>query len=290
MALAGAVTDTLLSKDCEVEAAPCKRGGLLFDLKPKAMGASSLTLKRLPVRRDDPERRFSVALVVSASVHVAALVLLAHVGLNWKPSSPAGFGPGGIVGSVLQATIAQPEVAQPLPLLARSDVPAFNDLLPMPVVPTQPSPPGLVGVAGAPNVGTTSVAGGRDPRVVITVGAVPQKAIAAEPSAMLLAERYPYTVARGPELKASPVILYPRAALDARRQARIRALLAISETGKIVEQSIVPDDPDFHAAVVAALKESDFRPAEKDGKRLPYWTVLEFEFQIPEMNVGQARR
>jgi hypothetical protein len=43
---------------------------------------------------------------------------------------------------------------------------------------------------------------------------------------------------------------------------------------------VLPNDPSFAAAIIAALKGARFKPAERAGKPVPYWTVLEFRFKI----------
>jgi hypothetical protein len=41
-----------------------------------------------------------------------------------------------------------------------------------------------------------------------------------------------------------------------------------------------PDDPTFRTAVLAALADTQFTPAELDGKPIVYWAILEFVFDI----------
>ena len=75
---------------------------------------------------------------------------------------------------------------------------------------------------------------------------------------------------------------YPVEAARSHISARIAAILTIDAAGKVVpaDTRLVPDDPMFHSAVVAAIDQSVFTPAELDGDPMPYWLILEFVFRI----------
>ena len=46
------------------------------------------------------------------------------------------------------------------------------------------------------------------------------------------------------------------------------------------DTTLVPDDPMFRSAVMAAIDGAVFTPAELDGDPMPYWLILEFVFRI----------
>jgi hypothetical protein len=52
----------------------------------------------------------------------------------------------------------------------------------------------------------------------------------------------------------------------------------------------MPEDPSFAAAITAALKGAKFTPAERAGKAVPYWTVLDFTFNIDGPTAPNGRR
>ena len=88
--------------------------------------------------------------------------------------------------------------------------------------------------------------------------------------------------ARAPKLNGSVITGYPIDAARAHQSARIAAVLTVDVSGNIVERDTVlsPDDPMFRTAVLSALANAQFTPAELDGKPMPYWAILEFVFDI----------
>jgi hypothetical protein len=61
-------------------------------------------------------------------------------------------------------------------------------------------------------------------------------------------------------------------------------LLTLRADGSIAESQLVREDPLFGPAVLDALKNAQFSPAEIDGKPVPYWAIVEFVFLL-----GQTR-
>jgi len=128
-----------------------------------------------------------------------------------------------------------------------------------------------------------AASGSPDPPVMITTRALRDLGKLPSSSAEVLAQRFTDAVQRIPELRVPLLVLYPREALDERRNARLTAALAITENGEISEKTIIPDDPVFGPAIIEALKDARFNPAEIDGRAVAYWAVIEFVF-----SVGQA--
>jgi hypothetical protein len=83
---------------------------------------------------------------------------------------------------------------------------------------------------------------------------------------------------------------YPLEAAREHISARIAAVLTIDAAGKVVPEDtrLVPDDPMFRAAVLAAIAGATFTPAELDGDPMPYWLILEFVFYIDAARTGTS--
>jgi hypothetical protein len=66
--------------------------------------------------------------------------------------------------------------------------------------------------------------------------------------------------------------------------------LTIDAAGKVVpaDTRLVPDDPMFRSAVMAAIDGAVFTPAELDGDPMPYWLILEFVFRIDPAPAGST--
>jgi hypothetical protein len=235
--------------------------------------------------RVDPARRVSIAIVVSILVHLLALLCLRDSMHNWPPSSPHGIGSLPVLQAILQGPEILIESEPAPPMTAAAEVPEQAAVAALADSVAQ-APPGHA--ASAPETGSNMMSGAADPPVMITSRAVPNAIELGTRYAQLLAQRFPDPVAKRPEILTSLVLLYPRPAIDAHAQARILALLTISETGEIIEQTLIPNDPIFGPAVSEALKEARFSPAEIDAKAVRYWTILEFEFSIEHRKAARA--
>ncbi|MBA3505592.1 MAG: energy transducer TonB [Betaproteobacteria bacterium] len=92
--------------------------------------------------------------------------------------------------------------------------------------------------------------------------------------------QYPASVSRGPQLRATLTVAYPYDALRRRQDQRILALLTLDERGRVLDTTLSPNDPQFGPAVLSALKDATFTPAEVGATQVPYWIVLEFVFKV----------
>jgi hypothetical protein len=121
-----------------------------------------------------------------------------------------------------------------------------------------------------------------NPNGAVAVGplANPERVSAA--TASRLAQRFPVRAARPPLPRGAVITGYPLEAARSHLSARIAAVLTIDAAGKVVpaDTKLVPDDPMFHSAVMAAIDGAVFTPAELDGDPMPYWLILEFVFRI----------
>jgi TonB family protein len=73
---------------------------------------------------------------------------------------------------------------------------------------------------------------------------------------------------------------YPREALAARKEGAVLAWAVIDDQGKVDSVHVVEGDPEFAAAVEAALMGTRFGPARNLGQSVPFYVTLEFEFRL----------
>ena len=230
-----------------------------------------------------PERRFGYSVVASAIVHGVLIVALASVSptLTLAPNLLGLAGPLQVQISEETAPVIEPlpepmsPIAVPRFLPAPEPV-ALEALLPKPpvmasassgTVTTQP----LVLRQGPPNLnGSVAVGPLGNPERVSTA------------TAARLGQRFPVRAARPPSPKGAVITGYPLEAASSHVSARIAAILTIDAAGKVVpaETRLVPDDPLFRAAVLTAIENAVFAPAELDGDPMPYWLILEFVFRV----------
>jgi outer membrane biosynthesis protein TonB len=127
---------------------------------------------------------------------------------------------------------------------------------------------------------------GPDPQPSIAVGQLADPIAAGATYALDLALRYPIAAAREPRLRGSLVVAYPPEALMAKKGKRVVALLTLDESGTVLETKLVPGDAVFGPAVLSALKDVQFTPADIDGRPAPYWVLLEFSFSADAAESG----
>jgi len=76
-----------------------------------------------------------------------------------------------------------------------------------------------------------------------------------------------------------PDIVYPQEALAAGREGTVMAWIALDREGAITETIIVSGEPEFAAAVEAALPTARFLPAINTGETVPHYIILNFNFR-----------
>lgn len=76
-----------------------------------------------------------------------------------------------------------------------------------------------------------------------------------------------------------PDIAYPPEALAAGREGKVMAWIALDREGAITETIIVSGEPEFAAAVEAALPTARFLPAINAGEAVPFYIILNFNFR-----------
>lgn len=76
-----------------------------------------------------------------------------------------------------------------------------------------------------------------------------------------------------------PDIGYPPEALAAGREGNVMAWIALDREGAITETIIVSGEPEFAAAIEAALPGARFLPAINTGEAVPHYIILNFSFR-----------
>ena len=93
-----------------------------------------------------------------------------------------------------------------------------------------------------------------------------------------------------------PEVPYPPEALAAGRQDTVVAWIAVDREGAIEDVVIDSGEPEFAAAVLAALPTAKFLPAEERGEIIPFYIVLQFDFRTtggavaPSANASEPPR
>ena len=230
-----------------------------------------------------PERRFGYSVAASSIVHGLLIIVLASV----RPTFTLSPSLLGLAGTLqVQLTEQTVPVIEPLPEpMAPIAVPRFLPT-PEPVVleallRNAPVPESAASgtVTAQPLVVRQ---GPPNPNGSVAVGPLGNPERVSVATAARLTQRFPVRAARPPMPRGAVITGYPVEAARSHISARIAAILTIDAAGKIVPQDtrLVPDDPMFHAAVLAAIDGAVFTPAELDGDPMPYWLILEFVFRI----------
>jgi TonB family protein len=230
--------------------------------------------------------RLSASLVASLAIHGALLVLLTAV-LRAMPAPSRGSDT-----PIMQATLLtqqvqiDPATLVPLDVLAPAE--PLQKMLPIPLPPPSAAAPPLPGISVVPAKVQTDVE-------FASVGNIASgisngvKMFGDRLSDQMRA-RFPEPVAQGPQLAGPLVAMYPAAGAREGRSMTLSALLMIDESGQITEARVLPDDPVFVPAVIAALRNASFKPAKRDGRSVPYWTVLDFRFTIAGPTAPNGKR
>ena len=255
------------------------------------MSHATFLLPAFPVR-PPPERRFGYSVVASAIVHGLMIVALASVSptLTLAPNLLGLAGPLQV--QLVEQTVP---VIEPLPEpLAPMEVPKFSPTPELTLEPLLSKTPVLASAASGVPTSQPLVVRQGPPNIngSVAVGPLGNPERVSTATAARLAQRFPVRAAR-PAVPSGAVITgYPVEAARSHISARIAAILTIDAAGKVVpaDTRLVPDDPMFRAAVLAAIDGATFRAAELDGDPMPYWLILEFVFSIdPGPGVATAR-
>lgn len=240
-----------------------------------ALPASSPVALRLPA-----------SLAASLAIHV---VLLVALGILLR-AMPATLGSQRVASQALTADIItlpdlNPELTAPLPALAL--VQPIHEMLPLPIAPVTRNTP-EPGLSTAPATIQASAEFAPVGRISYRFGDGAR--LFGADLAKRMSARFPEVAARPPRIDGSLSAMYPvKAAREGRSQA-LSALVSIDADGRITDVRVLPDDPVFAAAVMAAVRNARFQPAQVLGKPAPYWAVLDFTFKIDGPTGPDGRR
>lgn len=223
-----------------------------------------------------PRARLPLSFTASVVVHVMLLVTL---GLLLR-AMPGTIGSNSVPPGTLSATIiAVPQLKLvpdlPLPLLV--PVQPMQQMLPVPPAPTSRNTP-TPGISAAP--ATVQANAEFAPVGRVSYGVGDGSNLFGAGLGERMASRFSARAARTPRLNGTLSMFYPIKGAAKGRSLALSALLMIDARGKIAEARVLPDDPEFVAAVLAGLKNAVFHPAQREGKPIPYWTVIDFKFSI----------
>ncbi len=240
------------------------------------MTAALLGLDDRPSRRAD-DRRLSIAIGASLVIHALTIAVLRGL----MPATYAYPQAGAGSFAVLQAVLAGPTSESP-PLQPDATEPAIEPNLLLPPAknpieaPLRRPPPQTGPLPG----GNPDRIGPNTPQVSVAVGTIDDPARLGPDYIARLAQRFPNRAAKPAMLLGSPIVIYPPAALEAGTERRVAALLTLRADGSIAESQLVREDPLFGPVVLDVLKDTQFAPAEIDGKPVPYWVIVEFVFSL----------
>lgn len=228
---------------------------------------------------DVPLSRFdtatlAVAFAASVAVHVSTFAAL--VGVDGGPP---------------RATAAQ-AVPAPAPVLEARLVAAVPTTAPLPVIPAPASgvfaPPSSPPEAAPPERNIAKASSGAatgerspvgwKPRIVIN-DRVPRARFGEALDGDTLAA-FPVEIDAAVVLPKRIEVPYPREALAARKEGAVLVWATIDAQGAVESVHIVEGEPEFAAAVEAALPRTRFIPAHDLGVNIPYYITLEFEFRL----------
>jgi len=253
-----------------------------------------------PLQPSPPrEERLLLSLAASLLAHALALAMFAGLLFPMPASISFKLGDSAVMQVLLSANKQADAPNEPATTVAlgapSAPVEPVATRVPLPK-PQEPPAEAMVPVrridlrAPAAQLSGTPTATPANPQAIVSDIPIPPGDVAVgatetpEPmghaQALRLAQRFPGTVARAPQLQAPLVVPYPPYAARAYREARISALLIIDADGSAVEATLQPDDPLFVPTIEDALRSAKFKPAETDSRPVKHWLILDFVFTM----------
>jgi outer membrane biosynthesis protein TonB len=189
----------------------------------------------------------------------------------------------------LPPALPRPEMLPPPPVPPPKPVQEKAPPIPVPPpMPSVPMPP--LGVSTQTDASSETVSNDSPPPPGdIAAGTVQNLGRIGGIQSMRVAQRFPVSASRAPQLRNPLVVAYPPDAARAHLEARIAALIMVDADGKITETTLHPEEAQFGPSIMDALKNARMTPAEIDGKPVAYWTILEFVFTMRRPAVARQR-
>jgi TonB family protein len=214
------------------------------------------------------------ALLASTFVHTALVAMPAA--LPGRAPDVRGEHVTMLLATLLPATTPQtdePPAAVDTPSLITMATPAAAASLPPPS--NAPQPPAAA----------RSALGVGSPNVQITGTALADRDRLGELLSRRMAEA-PVEVDFPARPKAPIRVRYPEAALAARREGSVAVWVMVSPEGTPDEVTVVDGPPEFADAVVAAINEAKFVPAQNNLVPMRYALAFEFDFTLGAIAPG----
>ncbi len=239
-----------------------------------------------------PDKSLGVSVAMSAVFHLAVIVLLAsmHSSLSLAPSNLGLTAP--LTADLVEERIRS-DLLEPLPRMTSPE--GLRALAPMPTMPVAAA--AAMAVADDTQVVRLDLPeyahlGPPSPNGRVAVGPVANPERISAATAARLLQRFPTIAARTPRLNGAVITSYPIDAARSHVSTQIAAILTIDAAGRIVnaDTKLVPDNPMFRPAILAALERTNFLPAEAAGKPVEYWAILVFSFDIDSAGSNTASR
>jgi len=249
--------------------------------------------------RQPPALPLSISLALSTLAHALIIAGLVVFLRNADVPSRIKVGDPVPLKAALQRAVVEPDTASTVEVTPVAEPPPPAEVAPLvaepPAVKELPSrePPAAITSEEAapmeappqPDAAPSGEAAplpypSEDVRGMIAVGKIDSPDRLSPAQKKKLGPQYPLSVSRGPQLRATLTVAYPYDALRRRQDKRILALLILDERGRVLDTTLSPHDPQFGPAVLKALQEATFTPAEVGAAQVPYYIVLEFVFRI----------
>lgn len=254
-----------------------------------AVASLSLTQPALSVTQKS-DRTLGISVAASAALHLSVIIVLASVSstLSLIPSRVGVTAPIAVDLIELEQRLPT-EVLEPLLPLTALD--AARPMAPLPELRPSAAPPVTDDSAVTQlNLPEYTRAGPPTPDGRVAVGPLGNPEHVSMATAARLAQRFPVAAARAPRLNGAVITDYPRDAAQSHISARVAAILTVDASGQIVaaDTRLIPDNPIFRPAILAALAHTSFIPAEVAGKPIAYWAILLFNFDIDPLGGPSA--
>lgn len=222
------------------------------------------------------------AALASLSVHVAIAFALATVvslrPFAWGYSNAALT--VALVAPPTQAEVAVAAIPTPAPEVVSAPVTRMK----APTVPANPNPRAPAPADPAP-VPVKPLPPPDAPQASLTLGQIRMAenyaGLSGLPEELVLRTQGEFLIEVDKLVRVvrNPDIDYPPDALQARREGTVVAWMALDREGTLMEIIIVSGEPEFAAAVEAALPTARFLPAENGGETVPFYLIMTFEFR-----------
>ena len=226
---------------------------------------------------DNPRMTSAADAAASPLVWAALLSVALHGAMVVMPQVPSG---GGIHATSDRSTPLSATLSAPAAEASAADaVLASAGPAPEPVVALPPSPATAATQATAPAVPMrfgNGVPGG----LFVQPHTLEDRSRLGDLLSRQISE-FPVEVDLPVRLRDPIAVRYPAAALSAGREGTVVVWIVVGTRGNAEEVLVVDGPEDFSAAVLEALRDVYFNPAQNNRQLIAFPIALEFSFQLP---------